>query len=160
MRESGSIFDARDELERVFAGFARANANHVGQFVDENLAITNLTRLGRSHDGIEHEWQIGIGNHHFDLDLGDKIDSVFGASVHLGVPFLATETPNLANGHAVNAALGQGILDVFEFEVTNNGFNFFHDVVPECEPWRQAGSVASWDNEFVGFMPRKVRQGK
>ena len=41
-------------------------------------------------------------------------------------PFLASEAFDFADGHAFDADLAQGVLNLFEFERFDNRFNFFH----------------------------------
>ena len=43
---------------------------------------------------------------------------------------LAAETADLRDGHAGDAAFGEGLLDVVELEVPDNGFHFFHPKTP------------------------------
>src|SRR5262249_41506658 len=108
------------------AGFARADAQGGDQIVDKNFAIADLTCLGRLHDraqGFLHEI---VGDDDLDFDLGDKIDGVFGATVHFDVAFLSAEAANFGDGHAENTLFGQGSFNIFEFEMSDNCFDFFH----------------------------------
>jgi hypothetical protein len=41
---------------------------------------------------------------------------------------LAAEAADFGNRHAMDAALGEGVFYVFELEMANDRFNFFHDV--------------------------------
>ena len=68
-----------------------------------------------------------VGNHDFHFDLGHEVDFVLRAPVHLGMALLAAETADFGDGHARHAAFGQGLFDVVEFEMADDGFNFFHD---------------------------------
>ena len=65
-----------------------------------------------------------------DLDLGQEIDHVFGATIQFRVAFLATETLDLGHGDALHTDFGQRLAHVIEFEGFDNGCNKFHFYPP------------------------------
>ena len=71
--------------------------------------------------------QFGVVDDDFDFHFRHEVDAVFRAAVHLGVAFLPAEAADLGDRHAGNAFFHEGVFDVLEFEVANNGFDFFHD---------------------------------
>src|SRR5436853_392652 len=93
-------------LDSVLTGFAGADADHFAQRVYEDFAVADLARLGAAHDGVDHFLRIVIAGDDLELDLGDKVDGVFGAAVHFLVPFLATETADFRHRHAGDTLLG------------------------------------------------------
>ena len=72
-------------------------------------------------------WSLRVGNDDFHLDLGHEVDFVLRPPVHLGMALLAAEAADFGDGHARHAAFGQGCLDIVEFEMADDGFNFFHN---------------------------------
>ena len=67
-RLCGFILGARGTLLQCgLPGFAGANANRVGNRINENLAVADLAGLGRFHDDI-NDLVAGLVGHH-DLDL-------------------------------------------------------------------------------------------
>ena len=63
----------------------------------------------------------------FDLDLGQKIDDVFGAAVQLGVAFLPAEALDLGDGDALHADGGEGFTHFVKLERLDDGGNEFHE---------------------------------
>ena len=113
--------------KRILTSFTGSNPNRIFQVGDENFAVADLAGLGRLQDGIDHRLQILVRANHLDLDLRNKINRVLSTAIDFGVAFLSPEPANLADSHPVDTVVGQGILDVFELEVADNGFDFFHD---------------------------------
>ena len=54
----------------LFTGFAGADANDVLNGTHKNFAVTNLAGLGGFDNGFNGGIHQGIGQHHFDFDLG------------------------------------------------------------------------------------------
>ena len=115
-----------DTFKSPAAGFSGADANHIGQIADEDLAVADLAGLGAFANRVEDRLQDGIIDDDLDLDLGNEIDGILGAAVHFGVAFLAAEAADLGDGHALDPRVGQCLFDVVELEMADNGFNFLH----------------------------------
>ena len=81
----------------------------------------------------QHGLEIRVGNDDFHLDLGHEVDFVLRPPVHLGMALLAAEAADFGDGHARHAAFGQGLLDVVELEMADDGFNFFHVRTPRSD---------------------------
>jgi hypothetical protein len=62
----------------------------------------------------------------FDLDLGQEIHNVLGATIQLGVALLPAKSLHFGNGQAGDADFGQGFAHFVEFEGLDHGFDFFH----------------------------------
>ena len=56
--------------ERVVIQFAGADADHLFQRADENLAVADLASAGGVLDCLQYALQLVVGNGHFQLDLG------------------------------------------------------------------------------------------
>ena len=67
-----------------------------------------------------------VGDHDFDLDLGQEIDHVFGAAIQLGVALLPAEALDFGHGQAGDADFGQRLAHFVEFERLDDGFDFLH----------------------------------
>jgi len=81
---------------------------------EKNLSVADLAGPGRPgnclHDFLSH----GVGDHQFELNLGNEIDGVFPATVKLRVPLLPSVAAGLEHGHALDSNLVQRILYAFE----------------------------------------------
>src|SRR5689334_8274446 len=93
-------FIGRAPLQRVFAGFAGADAHRLIQAEDENLAVTDLPGVSGLGDGFERALQQRVVDGDLDLHLRQEVDDVFGAAIQLGVALLATEPLDLRHGDA------------------------------------------------------------
>ena len=87
-----------------------------------------------------------VGHGQLDLHLGDEVDGVLGAAVHLGVPLLAAEAADLGDGHAVQLLLGQRVFDVVELEMPDNGLDLFH----AHTPWHALLRPSGWPSPARG----------
>ncbi len=117
-------------LDGGFGRLAGADANHIGQRGHEDLAVTDLARPGAVHDRVDHSTDVFVRNDDFDLHLGNEIDSVLGTAVGFGVALLTAEPTNLGDGHSLDSALIESVLDGFQLEMTDDSFNLLHDYSP------------------------------
>ena len=76
---------------------------------------TSSARLGRDH--------------HFEFDLGQQIHVVFLAAIDLFVAFLPAVAANFGDGHAVDADLLQGGLDLLQLERLNDRFDLLSSAI-------------------------------
>ena len=111
---------------RVIARFLGADADGRFDITDKNLAVSNLARSRRPHDGFDSLRDKGVGQNNLNLDLRKKIDRIFAAAVNFGVALLAAKTLDLRNGHALRAHSRQRLFNFLEFERFNDGVDFFH----------------------------------
>src|SRR6187401_2775086 len=81
----------RANSERVAVGLAGTDAQRVIDIDDEDLAVADLAGLGGGRDGLDHLVGAVRRDHDLDLDLGQEVHRVFGATVDLGVALLASE---------------------------------------------------------------------
>src|SRR5438094_8056922 len=75
-------------LDRRFVGLAGADAHHVLDRGDEDLAVADLAGARRLDDRVDRALDLAVGHHHLDFHLGQEIDYVLGAAVQLVVTFL------------------------------------------------------------------------
>jgi hypothetical protein len=47
------------------------------------------------------------------------------------MPLLPPKAADLADGHAADTFFGEGVLDVFQLEMANDGFNLLHGAAPK-----------------------------
>ena len=66
--------------------------------------------------------------------------------MNFGVAFLAAETFDIDQGHAVDTKLGDGILDGVNLERFDDGLDFLHMNVGECVVVR--GGLLAGDRQF------------
>src|SRR5262245_18680216 len=74
------------------AGFARADADDLGQVADEDLAVADVTRARRFHDRIHDVGNDPFGNNNLDMHLGNEVHSVFDPAISLFLPALTAES--------------------------------------------------------------------
>ena len=126
-------FGGREEargLDGFFAALAGANPNDIFEGGDENLAVADLARVRGRRDGAQRILEFVVGDNDFELDLGQEVHDVLGASVDFGVPLLATKPLDLAGCHALDADGVQGFLDIVDLEGFDDGFDFLHGALP------------------------------
>src|SRR3546814_4444731 len=82
------VWNPRLHSERVFAGFAGADAYGLVKVVDENLAVADLAGMSRLADRIDRGIELVVGNRDFDLHFRQEIDHVLGPAIQLGMAFL------------------------------------------------------------------------
>src|SRR6476646_8763289 len=112
--------------DRGLPGLARANPHDLLDCGDEYLAVTDLAGARSLDDGVDRTLDQAVGNDDFDLDLGQKVDDILGATIELGVTFLPPETLHFGDRQAAYADLGQGLAHLVELERLDDRFDFFH----------------------------------
>lgn len=93
---------------------------------DENLAIAYLAGTRRPDYGIDNSFCLGGGNYYINLDFWQKINHIFGATIKLGMPFLAPETLDLGDGQAADTSLGKGFAHLVKLEGFDYGCDLLH----------------------------------
>src|SRR4030095_2530144 len=97
---------------------------------DEDLAVTDLPRLGRLLDGLGHHRGAIVLDQGLELHLGEELDDVFGAPVELGVPLLAPEPLHLGHGHALDPLLRERLFHLVELERLDDRFALLYRLPP------------------------------
>src|SRR5438445_2043242 len=113
-------------LDRVLAGLAGANADHLAHVHHEDLAIADLARARGFHDGVDRLLHEGVADDHLDLHFGQEIDDVFGAAIELRVTLLPPEPFDLGHGEARYADLAQRLAHFVELERFDDGLDLLH----------------------------------
>jgi hypothetical protein len=91
-----------------------------------HLAVADPAGLGRLGDDVDEVFHVFVVANDLDPHLGDKVDLVFGTSVHLGVPALPAVSARFTDCHAVHAERLQRRLDLVEFEGLDDSRNEPH----------------------------------
>ena len=91
--------------------------------LDGHADLAGLRGTGNRFNGLV---DLIRGQGHFQLDLRQQIHRVFGAPVQLGVTFLAAETTDFGDRHALHASLGQRFAHGVETERLDDGDEHFH----------------------------------
>ena len=146
-------------LDGVVTFFAGANTYGFRQFRYKNLAVAHLARSSLVNDCIHDLVQSFVVADNLDLDFGYKIDRVFRASVHFGVTFLSAVTFDLRDRHAYYPNFIQGGLNVFQLEMTNYRFDFFHrDPRWPMQPKADAGPIRKTPRSII--LREAIRHGE
>ena len=95
-----SCFVMRRGLECFVAGFTGANADDLFERIDKYFAIANLAGAGSTLNGFDDAFDKLVRHGSFDLDLGQKVNNVFGPTLKLGVAFLTTKAFDFGHGNA------------------------------------------------------------
>ncbi len=109
-----------------FVLLAGTDADHAFDLGHEDLAVTDLARVGGLHDRIQHGVELVLGHDDFDLDLRQEIDHILGAAIQLGVALLAAEALYLGHGEAGHAHIRQRLAYLVELERFDDGGNLLH----------------------------------
>ena len=117
--------NATYQLYRVVVAFTSPDAMGFGNRQNKYFSVADFTGLCPFNNGLNGLINLTVGQHDFDFDFRQEIHGVFAAAIYFGVTFLASETLDLGNGHAVDAEFTQSIFDFFELERFDNGLNFF-----------------------------------
>jgi outer membrane protein assembly factor BamD len=108
------------------AGLAGADANHLFDRVDEDLAVADLAGACGSADCLDAAFQLIFFHHHLELHFRQEVHHVLGAAIELSVALLPAEALDLGHGHAGNTDLGQCLTHVVELERLDDGFDLLH----------------------------------
>src|SRR5262249_28488854 len=121
--------------ERVDPAFASSDADHLVHWKHEDLAVTDLSRLGGALNGLDHARRLVVVDDDLNLHLRQEVNNVFGALVELCVATLAAKPLDLHRGQPVDPHLGKSVLHLVQLERLDDGLNLLH-------PWAPGLSVA------------------
>src|SRR6266702_7306288 len=113
-------------LDRRLARLAGADPDDLLDAGHEDLAVADLARARGLHDRLDRALDQAVGDDHFDLHLGQKIDDVLGSAIKLGVALLPTEALDLGHGQAGHADFGQRLAYFVELEWLDDRFDLLH----------------------------------
>src|SRR5690606_17327495 len=116
----------RGRSNRLIARLAGADAVHLLELRDEDLAVTDLAGLRRLDDRLDDPLDELVGDRDLDLHLRQEIYDVLRAAVELRVAALTPETLHLGNRHALDADLGERIADIVQAKRLDDGGNQLH----------------------------------
>src|SRR5271170_2831090 len=94
-------------LDSNIAVFLGTNPDHVLDVGDKDFAVTHLAGMRGLDDRFHHLRQLFVMNQNLQLYLGQKVDHVLGATMHLGMALLAAKTPDLVGGQSMNSGLSK-----------------------------------------------------
>src|SRR5205809_8007937 len=120
-------------LERFRAGLTGADANDLLQIEDKDLAVADLSRVGRFFDGFDRLIEQFVLDRGLDLHFRQEIDHVFRAAIQLGVTFLPAETLDFGDGDALNADRGQSFPHLVKLERLDDCGYEFHECAPSID---------------------------
>src|SRR3954470_24108634 len=103
---------------------------------DEDLAVADLSGVGRRGDGVDGFVDLIGGDSDLDLDLGQEAHGIFGAAVDFRMALLSAISLDFRHRETVNANGGQGVTDFFQLEWLDNRHNNFHGSYPRLGPVR------------------------
>src|SRR5262249_15028959 len=115
--------------DRLAAALAGANADAVFQRQDEDLAVADLTRLRgprRLHDRLDGRLDERVVDGDLQLQLRQQANLDLRAAVNLRVAALHAAAADVADGHQVNVALVERLLDGLEPLRANDGHDHLH----------------------------------
>src|SRR6185437_863167 len=112
-------------LQSRFTAVVIADANGLGDIVNENLAVSNLSRASGARQHFNDLLGAAGWNHHLHLEFGEQVDVVFLAAIDLRMSLLTPMAAHLADGHAVNAEPLEALLYLVQLEGLNDSFDFF-----------------------------------
>src|SRR3954447_9040069 len=108
------------KLEGRVSTIVIADANRLGDFVDENLAVSDLPGSGGCGEGPDHFLATVVGDHHLELHLGEQIDLVLLAAVNLFMSFLAAVAAHFRDRHTIDPDFLERILHFIDLERLND----------------------------------------
>src|SRR6266540_1078797 len=94
---------------------------------DPYLAVADLAGASRFEELLDHPVDIAIVDEDLDPDLGNEVDRVLGAPVHLGVPALAAETLDVGDGETLHTEVLDGVLHVVDLERLDDAHDELHE---------------------------------
>src|SRR5579871_5076735 len=138
-----------------FTLLAGADADHLRNGDQEDLAVADFAGARGVGDGIGDVSRLLISDDDLDLDLLQQVDRVLRAAIVLCKALLLTGAAHLGNGHALDADVGQRGLDVFEFLRTDQRFYFDHarfSLQPPSAGYRDLSPVV-WERTGAAYLP-------
>ena len=143
-----------DQLDRVGAGFASADADNLFDAVYKYLAISNPPGRGGFLDGLDGTLAHLVRSDDFNFHLGQKVDDIFGAPVKLGMALLAAKTLGFRDCDAEDASFLQRFLDLVELEGLMIASIFFMRSGPPEGEFRAVGMSS---RERLALLALKLR---
>jgi hypothetical protein len=128
-------------LNRLVSSLLGADAHRVFHGENEDFSIADFPRLRGGDDRGDGFVGDRVADDDLDFHLGQKIDRVFAAAVDFGVTFLPAETFDFADGHALDAELGESVFHLLELEWFDDGFDLLHRGVFEIAVERAQGDA-------------------
>src|SRR5690606_32945254 len=120
--------------ERFVAALSGADAHHLVDRQDEDLAVADAAGLGGLLDGLDHLRDLLVRHDHLELHLGQEVHDVLRAAVELGVTLLTTEALHLGHRQALRADRAQALLHLVELERLDDRFDLLHRFPPGQVP--------------------------
>src|SRR6202012_5043261 len=115
-------------------GLAGADANRMVEVDDEDLAVADLSGLGRRGDRFDGLVDLLGGDRDLDLDLGQEAHRVFSAAIDFRVALLSAVPFDFRHRETMNADGGQGVTDFLKLEWLDGRHNNFHGSYPRLGP--------------------------
>src|SRR5579885_648967 len=110
----------------VVAVLAGADPNHVIEGGDKDLAVADLAGMGLEHDRFNRRLRHLILDDQVDLQLGQEVNDILGAPVHLGMALLSAEAFHLVYGETGYTDGLKLLLHGVQGEGFDNCFDLFH----------------------------------
>src|SRR3970282_1237467 len=120
-------------LDGFLPSLPRPNPHRLFARNDEDLPVTDPSRLRRRLDGLHHLFTLAIRHDPLDLHLRKKIDGRFRPPVELGMPLLSAESLHLTDREPLDADLRQGILHLVQLERLDDRFDLLHHPLPTLQ---------------------------
>ena len=105
---------------------AGADADHIRNFRNKYLSVSQLSGLGRLLDDVDHSRGALVCHQDFQLGLGNEIHCVFTAAINFSMPALTAKAFDLRDRHAQDAGFAQRLVNFLKLMRLNDGFDFFH----------------------------------
>src|SRR6056297_231990 len=120
------VKDAPTALKGLVAFFAGPNSYRPLDRGDEYLPVANPARGRSLSDDFDNTLHALFRDCDLELELWQEIDHVLGPSVKLCMPLLPAEPLDLADRHAGDAGVAQGVAYIVEFEWLDDGGDHLH----------------------------------
>src|SRR5205823_11900043 len=112
------------------SSLAGANADHILDRGDEDLAVPDPAGAATLDDGLDGFRDPLVRDQHGDLHLGEEIDDVLRPAVELRVTPLAAEALHLAHRQALHPHAGQPFLHLVELVGLDDRVDPLHGLTP------------------------------
>src|SRR2546425_11631736 len=123
---SHRVIRSSSRLDCIVPALTGSDAERLLERRDEHLPVPDAPRLGGRRDQRDDLVGHGVGDDDLHLHLGQEVDGILTAPVHLRVALLAAEAPNLAHGHADDAGPGERFLHVVQLERLDDRLDLLH----------------------------------
>ena len=122
--------------EGLLAGFASPYTNHLLKIANENLAITDLSGIGRLDDALDGLIKQRITDRNLNFDLGQEVHNVLCATVKFGVALLSPKPLHFSHRDASDSKLRERFANVIKFERFDYGSDQFDVSSRKRWQWR------------------------